>query len=246
MGVARGVDYSFDRPDVACLFSVGTAFAGRYVGPGGGKLLSRAEAAALHAVGISIVLLAEGFSDDALLGFAKGDEHAQQALAAMNALGVPQDRPCYFSVDFDMTSDQQPQVQAYFLGAAGVMGHNRVGIYGGIRTMNWARANNLALWYYQTAAWSNGQWAPFVHIQQYDFDKFICGATMDLDRGEFLDYGQWPFVPPKPGSAPPPSPPPQGQGPWDYSGTINSIADDVLNNARTQQNWASAIAGLIR
>lgn len=194
----EGVDYSTDRPDPHGLYEVGKRFAARYVGPGtSDKHLTIGEAQALAAAGVSIVAVAEGAEAGLLGGFGIGVDWAIMADSHAKACGMPASRPIYFAVDFDCTEAQWPRVADALDGAASVLGVNRVGVYGGIRVIEWAARDRVASWFWQTYAWSGGQWSDRAHVQQYRNNVSLVGGTVDLDRSYVNDYGQW-----KPGDAP--------------------------------------------
>ena len=188
----EGVDYSFQRPSPTNLKLGGKAFAMSYTGPGSGKFFTKAEIGALHAVGIAVVMLAERFPDSALSGHAEGVSQAQEADAMSFTWGLPADRPIYFAVDFDMQVSQRPAVLSFLEGVAAVIGHNRVGIYGGIRTTEWAAQNRYASWFFQTYAWSGTDLGPAANVYQYRNNQILGGANVDLDRSITVDFGQWP------------------------------------------------------
>ena len=193
----EGVDYSDARPSPTGLVNVGKHFAGRYVGAGyGAKMLLRPEAQALSDAGLLIVSLVEGAEQDALSGYSKGVQHAQEATAWHHDQGFPWPVPCYFSVDFDVQTNQWPAVADYFRGAASVIGLAWTGIYGGLRAILSAQSDDVARWFFQTYAWSGGVWAPNVHIEQYHNDVFIVGGTVDLDRAPGFEYGGWSMTTP--------------------------------------------------
>lgn len=225
--MAEGCDYSFDRPNVTQLWAAGIQFAGRYFGLGtDNKLAHTYEIAALNAVGISVFNLAEQWPNSALQGYGLGTQHAIKVKDDMDAKGVPENRPVYFAVDFDVTSAQWPAVLSYFSGINGILPLDRIGIYGGIRAMQWAQRDGAAKWFYQTAAWSSGQIFPGVHVYQYSNGHTIGGGDVDLDRSYQDDFGQWG------GLLVPSAPVLIGQAPvitgasWDYVGDINATAAD--------------------
>jgi hypothetical protein len=226
-----GVDYSFDRPSPVYLAAHGWHFACRYIGPGSGKLLTGAEADALRAAGLSIVFLVEGYARDALLGYAKGREHAESAAYHIRSHNWPRDRPMYFAVDFDMTVAQRPAVKAYLQGAASVVGVDRVGVYGGIRTTEWAWQNRLSNWLFQTYAWSNGVWGDHAYLQQFDNGRYVGGAQVDLCRAMVTDWGQWPHATETIGKAPVQPAPVVTSGPWDYTPEMSGVTSDLVNSA---------------
>jgi Rv2525c-like, glycoside hydrolase-like domain len=188
----EGVDYAWARPGVAELRAAGKRFAGRYVGPGTpGKLLTSSEAGALTRGGVAIVSLAEGASDGALGGYARGVEHARSARAHAWLCGMPARRPIYFAVDFDATPAQLSTVEQYFRGVASVMGPGQVGVYGGYRTIDYCAARGLATWFFQTYAWSQGRWHPRATLHQYRNGVSLAGGIVDLCRSTVDDIGQW-------------------------------------------------------
>ena len=110
--ITEGVDYSFARPSPSGLRNAGKKFAVRYGGPGSdSKHLHAAELAALRAVGIDVVANAEGAAGG-YIGAAAGKSWAQSAEAHFRALGMPADRPIYFSVDFDAGPAHFPGIDA--------------------------------------------------------------------------------------------------------------------------------------
>jgi Domain of unknown function (DUF1906) len=226
----EGVDYSFQRPSATNLKLAGKWFVGSYAGPGFGKFFTKAEIGALHALGIAVVILAERFPDSALSGYAEGQSQAQEADAMSYTWGLPADRPIYFAVDFDMQVAQRPAVKDFLDGCAAVIGRNRVGVYGGIRTTEWASQNRYASWFYQTYAWSDGEWGPAAHIQQYRNDQILGGAQVDLDRSYVTDYGQWPHPVESIGPAPTSTPQPvTDTSSWDFVTDVAGITNDIAS-----------------
>lgn len=191
--ITEGVDYSFARPSPTGLAAAGKKFAVRYVGPGtDGKHLHADELAALRAAGLDVVANAEG-SAGGFTGATAGRDWATSADAACRALGMPADRPIYFSVDFDAGSADWPGIDAALRAAAAVIGAARVGVYGSYATVAHCRAAGTAAWFWQTYAWSNGLWQPWAHMQQYRNGVTIAGGDCDLTRATVADYGQWGF-----------------------------------------------------
>jgi hypothetical protein len=188
----EGVDYAWERPSITGLAAVGKRFACRYVGPGSsGKHLDPTEARALAAAGLSIVANAEGTADGLLGGRSIGMSWAASGHDHAVRCGMPPDRPVYLSVDFDVQSGQWAKVRDALDGAGDVLGHARVGVYGGYDAIAWAKRDNVARWYWQTYAWSEGRWHPSAHIRQYRNGVSLVGGTVDLDHAMVGDYGQW-------------------------------------------------------
>lgn len=189
------MDYSFSRPAPTCLKQSGKLFAVRYLGrdPRGGKDLTKTEADRLKAAGLARLVVYQprrsfvpSLGDD-------GRAAARQAHLDASACGMPAARPIYFSIDGDtraFTTVQWAQVDRFFGEVISVLGVDSVGVYGGKNTVERMRARHLAHWYWQTYAWSGGEWAD-VHLRQYDNGNPLCGGEVDLDRAMTRDYGQW-------------------------------------------------------
>jgi hypothetical protein len=242
----EGVDYSWSRPPPSCLRSLGKVFACRYFGAGtSDKHATKAECAALHAMGLAVVALCEGYERDPLKGRAEGQRQARLADSSSYAAGLPADRPIYFAVDFDMTVAQRPAVRAFLDGCADIIGRNRVGVYGGIRTTEWASTNRYASWLFQTYAWSGGVVGQHTHLYQYRNGQRVCGGDVDLCRATVTDYGQWPHATETIGSAPIKLPAIQTQGPWDYTDVIAGVGGDVARLAASLDDHERALRGLI-
>lgn len=243
--MSEGVDYSFDRPNISALWSAGKQFAGRYFGLGTqDKIASRTELNALQGMGLSVFNLAEQWGNSALDGYGKGTSHAIAVLDDLNAKGVPSNRPVYFAVDFDVTASQWPAVYAYFSGVNGILPLDRIGIYGGLRAMQWAARDGAAKWFFQTYAWSGGVWFDGNHVEQYSNNHIIGGGHVDYCRSVKEDFGQWG------GSLIPPiaidqTPAPVVTGAsWDYVGDIDAHASDEGQLAGTLDGYARDLDGL--
>jgi hypothetical protein len=189
----EGVDYSWSRPDMACLFNNGQRFACRYLSYDlTGKNLTKSEATALHNAGLAVVSNWENDAGDAKLGYNKGVEYAKEANRQHAECGGPPEAPIYFSVDWDAsTSECSGPVADYFRGVASVLGIGRVGGYGSFSVIDYLLDHGLITYAWQTYAWSDGQWSNRAHIQQYDNNNEMCGGTVDYNRAMFVDYGQW-------------------------------------------------------
>lgn len=188
-----GVDYAWQRPAVTALVAAGKTFACRYGGPGGtGKQLDAIEVAALTSHGISIVSNAEGVAN-AFVDAAAGVAWATQARDHFRALGMPVDRPIYFSCDFNAANGDLMRIDTALRAAAGVIGASNVGVYGDAQVIGHCATTRSAKWFWQTLAWSDGQWSPLNHIEQYRNAVTLPGSTavIDLDRAMKQDFGQW-------------------------------------------------------
>lgn len=188
----EGVDYAFSNPSPAGLAAAGKRFAMRYVGPGTSpKHLTVVEAEALKRAGLSLVTLVEGATGDPKGGFPVGVSHARSALAMLTARGFPTDRPMYFAIDYDTAIATWPAAREYLRGAGSVIGAGLVGVYGEYDVMTWAARDRVAAWFFQTYAWSSGQWYAGNHVEQYHNGVVLAGGTVDLCRSKQADFGQW-------------------------------------------------------
>lgn len=186
-----GIDYAWSRPSVKAMTDARVKFVARYLSNDTSKDLSRAEATAANAAGIWCVVVWESSAGRALSGKTAGASDASTALGKARALGMPDDRPIYFAVDFDANSGQYSTIKSYFDGAASVLGRDRVGMYAGYGPIKWAFDNGIISWGWQTYAWSGGKWDTRAHIQQYKNGVSLGGASVDYDRATQDDYGQW-------------------------------------------------------
>ena len=170
----------------------------RYVGLdprfGGVKDITPDESAALAAVGLGRVIVYQPRQSFVPGAGDSGDGAAAVALWQATEAGMPAGRPIYFAVDGDtsqLDSLMWAEINAFFAAAGDRLGVDRVGVYGGIHTIERLRAAGLATWYWQTFAWSAGQWADGLHLRQFDNNNPLCGGTVDYDRAMTRDYGQW-------------------------------------------------------
>lgn len=188
----EGVDYSWARPDAVKLKAAGKHFVVRYLSyDKTGKNLDAAEIKALIRAGVAVVANWENRAGDAKGGFGAGQTYAREAVAQTRALGMPDDRPIYFSVDFDMTEHDAVAVGEFFRGIASVLPLHRIGIYGGYNAIRWAVTRKWAAWFWQTYAWSGGRWHPATHLQQYHNGANVAGGDVDLNRAMTDDFGAW-------------------------------------------------------
>ena len=187
----KGCDYAFTTVPVPALTADGIGFACRYLSTDPAKNLAAAERDALHAAGISIVLVWETTGRSPIGGYASGLAEARTARAQAIALGCPASVPIYYAVDFDPTTAEITEVLDYLHGAADAEGSKgRVGVYGSYEITEAAAAAGYAyLW--QTYAWSNGQWQAAAVIRQTLNGTTIGGVDADIDEATAGNYGQW-------------------------------------------------------
>ena len=130
-----GLDWSVAHPPSdKSLASAGVSFACRYLSHSPGKNLKLLEANHLSSIGIDLVVVWETTANRALAGHDAGVADATEAQRQANHLGMPDDRPIYFAIDFDATAHQlQHEITEYFQGVNEVLGAERTGVYGGFR-----------------------------------------------------------------------------------------------------------------
>lgn len=189
----RGIDYAWSRPSSPqALHNAGYSFVVRYLSyDTTGKNLSAGELTGLFAAGIDVVANWEWGAGDALNGYATGRSQAQRALEMATQLGMPADRPIYFSVDIDASASQQAAIDAYFDGVISVMGIERTGAYGGYYVIKRLFDHGKIRWGWQTYAWSGGQWDGRAQLRQVQNGVVVAGADCDIDTASVADFGQW-------------------------------------------------------
>jgi hypothetical protein len=201
VAVRYGADYSFARPSASSLQSQGFSFVARYLSHTPSKDISKAEADALIANGIDVVLNWEASGTAVLDGYNQGVADAQAAKAEALAVGQPADRPIYFSIDFDASAAEQGTINGYYDGVASVIGRARTGAYGGYSQIKRLFDAGKISWGWQAYAWSYGQWDPRAQFRQ--IENGIDGGQLDKDEAVANDFGQWGHVaPPETGPAP--------------------------------------------
>lgn len=146
------VDYSFARPKPSVIKKAGYSAVGRYLSNSPSKNISSGEAKALHAEGLGIFLVWETTAKRAAAGRDAGEADAKTALFQANTLGVPENVPLFFAVDFDAS---WAQVKEYLAGAQSIVGR-RAGVYGGYKITTDARSAGIE-YTWQTMAWSGGR-----------------------------------------------------------------------------------------
>lgn len=199
----EGVDYSWARPAPADLYKAGKRFAVRYLswgssgrgnsilsGASNGKVLTKSEADKLQAAGLAVVSNWEFRTDDQMRGRDGGRYDAREAERLHLDRGGDPAAPIYFSTDFDASTAQLTTCYEYLRGCADVLGWDRVGVYGGYRTIAHMHGKGVK-WLWQTYAWSGGRWHPGAQLQQYKNGVKVAGADVDLNRATTTNFGQW-------------------------------------------------------
>jgi hypothetical protein len=188
----QGVDYSYARPRPSGLYAAGYRFVARYLAPQSDKRLTATERDALWNAGLGIYLVWENSAGDMLDGAAGGRADATEARRQAHALGFPADYPIFHAADEDYSTSQLAgPITAYSKAAAAVHGGiQHYGVYGGIRTIRYVADHHLAGFFWQTYAWSAGQWDSRAQLQQYHNGVVVAGGEVDLCRST-TDKGRW-------------------------------------------------------
>jgi hypothetical protein len=189
----RGLDYAWSKVPPWVVKAAGFGFAARYLSHDASKNLSKAEADALLADGVAIVLVWEDSAQGALRGHSGGVADALAADSQARACGLP-GAFIYFAADWDATAAEQTMINAYLDGCATVIGRARTGLYGGYWPCTRARAAAKASKFWGTVAWSGsnwvGNWQPDV---MQGAQVSVGGVSVDLDTATAGgDFGQWP------------------------------------------------------
>jgi len=214
----EGVDYSStansDWAGLAqSLKAAGKHFVGRYAvndkAPGG-RGIGGAEYAAMRDAGIDVFIYWESSEGWMTGGWEAGVYAAQNAQYNIVNAGIPATVPVYFACDFDASPGHQAAIDSCLLGAASVLGAERVGLYAGYHVLLRAKQNGSAKWFCQTSAWSGGQVMEGAHLYQYAYNKYVYGTNCDWVQAYTDNYGQ--ATPPfstaeEPDAPKPPKPP---------------------------------------
>lgn len=192
-----GVDYSMTKVDWPAFFrglkASGRDFIGRYLPWKGAtwRQVTRAELEAATAAGVDYFFWFEDSDNHfaARNGFAQGVADAQEALRALERLGVPTDTPVYYTVDFPASDGSE--IDAYFRGIVSVVPVSQVGVYGNYTTIDWIYEHGLATYFCQSNAWPRPQgWHPVAQMRQDVTGLTISGVHCDRLTVMADDFGQ--------------------------------------------------------
>lgn len=115
---------------LGAISAAGIKSIGRYYSHSSSKRLTKREAAAITAAGLTMFVVFEDGAHPVLTRDA-GARDAQAALAQAAAVGQPQGSAIYFALDSDLGSSQLPGVRAYFSGVRDTVGGTyELGVYG--------------------------------------------------------------------------------------------------------------------
>lgn len=188
----NGVDIAWGKPTAAELKAAGATFVVRYYSHDESKNLTRSEAEDYSHAGLDILTVWEATQYAPLNGFDQGVLDAKAALICSEATGQPANSPIYFAVDFNPhTPEEFEKIAGYFRGVKDVLGNDRTGVYGGLSTIHFAVARNLAKFLWQTLAWSGGVWNPHAQLRQVRNGVQVSGVETDIDTAVSANFGQW-------------------------------------------------------
>ena len=191
--MSEGIDYAWDRPDLAAAAADGKSFICRYLSHDSSKDLDISELALALSLGMSVVVVWETTAGRALEGRGAGMSDAASARERAAHIGFPLSRPIYFAVDFDASESDYPFIDEYIRGAAEVMGGpENTGAYGGYWTIRHLFDAGLIGFGWQTYAWSRGNVHPNIHIYQHENGVSAYGGTVDFNTSYKEDFGQHP------------------------------------------------------
>ena len=176
----------------------------RYVSdrrPGGnwmlGKPMQITEARDLSQNGLKVVSCyqyGKQSSADWLGGQSAGVTHARRGWQLHTAAVGPASAPIYASIDDDPSYEQyKQQVAPYLRGWESVVGHQRTGVYGNSKTIDWALQDGLGSYFWQHN-WGSpeGRTHPAANLHQVEIDKRnVGGVGVDINNICKPQFGQW-------------------------------------------------------
>lgn len=197
-------DYSAGVLSAADIKAAGAAGAIRYVSdrrPGAnwmiGKPMKLEEARDLSQAGLKVVSnyqFGKGATADWLGGQPAGVTHGKRGVELHTAAGGPATAPIYASIDDNPSYEQYTkQVAPYLRGWESVIGHQRVGVYGNSKVIEWALQDGLGSWFWQHD-WGTpeGFVHPAAHLHQFEIDaRTVAGVGVDLNNILKAQFGQW-------------------------------------------------------
>jgi len=203
-GLGVLLDYAAGVIPADQIRSAGAVGSIRYVSdrrPGGawmlGKPMQINEARDLHQNGLKIVSCyqyGKEASADWLGGQSAGVQHAKRGWQLHTVAGGPANVPIYASIDDDPSFEQyQSQVAPYLRGWESVVGHQRTGVYGNSKTIEWALHDGLGSYFWQHN-WGSpgGRTHPAAHLHQVEIDKrHVGGVGVDINNICKPQFGQW-------------------------------------------------------
>ncbi len=185
---------------VSCITKAQMKFVVRYYSQFAGKAITPAEAKALSAAALKVVVVYQDKQDD-LDSFdaAQGKVSAQRALDSAKKLGQPAGSAIYFAADFDPTPDQvRGPLSEYFMAVnqtfRAAPAQYAIGVYGSGLTCRLIRDASLAqyAWLSQSSGFREYQaFRPRAHMIQIAPSRTICDGKLSIDDdvAQVQDYG---------------------------------------------------------
>jgi hypothetical protein len=155
--------------------------------------LSLMEANAIRAAGLHLISIWETKPTRAsYFTREQGLEDARNAVKEAHWLGQPHWTAIYFTVDFDAQEEDMPRIIEYFQGVQHNLGGYKLGVYGGIRTLQAVLNSSVrpAYWW-QTIAWSGGQQFVRADLYQAQVNQLIEGFGVDINEIKVENPGWW-------------------------------------------------------
>jgi hypothetical protein len=172
-------------------YDKGARWVARYL-----KNLHAAEVAALHAAGLSILLIWETTAKRALSGLAGGIADGQAAARMAQALGAPAGVAIAGTADLDVGAGDEQLVDQYISGFARGLGTYKPVFYGNGLVCNLALARKVTPWLaggsgmHDTKAFLASGKAVLVQ-DVGDKRNLALGISIDSDVSMVEDFGQW-------------------------------------------------------
>lgn len=240
-----GLDQSWGFANAIAARKAGVEVISMYLSWDTTKNVTPDDVRAYHRVGIGMLLNWESQQGAPLLGAAKGQadavEAVRQAKALIKALGYKPAAPrawrrlwrraykpiIYFSCDRDVNSAQYSTIDGYYRAAKRVCKASGfgVGVYGEAELVTHLHKVGITDAEWQTFAWSGGVLSPDADFYQFRNGQSLGGAQVDYDKVIHpKELGAWwppatkDVVPPPPKHAvPPPAPKPTvAVSSWDH------------------------------
>jgi len=196
----RGCDYSWDHPDLNCIWGQGGRFIVRYGSRDPTKNLTKGELDSALSKGFKVCVVWQEGKTQMLRGYSGGQTDGRDADNFVKGLGLG-GIPIYFSCDQDyepLSSADKTKINDYCNGAKSIVGKPRMGGYGDDTFCKTQLDAGRIIYGWQTYAWSEGMWDPRCQLRQVQNNVATCSGTIDWDEAWDEDYGQWP----RPASAP--------------------------------------------
>lgn len=188
----QGLSYLYHRPSPAELQTGGVRFVMRRVTGGGhAELLTAGEAHALADVGVAVVTLAGSLGEPSAQSMGDGANDASLALAAALEIGMPADRPIYFTLP-RWRGDLDASVTApYLRGVASVLPQGCIGVRGSAATVDHLLSAGLAAWGIQVSPYPDGRWSSSAAIVEHNSYRAPSGDWVTYCHTTGLYCGEW-------------------------------------------------------